>query len=161
MVLLPPWFAAFYLHAHEPERPALLLFVLLLVGFADSFAYFAGHRFGRHKLAPQISPGKTVEGLFGGLTAALVLALAWGALVKDLGGWHLLAWLALALVTMLFSVVGDLAESRVKRLAGVKDSGRILPGHGGVLDRIDAFTAAAPIFALGWIVLFQTPAELP
>ncbi len=161
VTLLPPWCAAYYLHAHDAERPGLLLFVLLLVGVADSFAYFAGHRFGRTKLAPAVSPGKTVEGLLGGLGAVLLLAALWGAALKDLGGAHLAAWLALAAVTMLFSVVGDLNESRLKRLAGAKDSGRILPGHGGVLDRIDAFTAAAPVFLLGWIVLFQAPARLP
>lgn len=161
MILVPPWFAAYYLHAHDPERPALLLFVLLLVGVADSFAYLAGHLFGRTKLAPQLSPRKTVEGLLGGLASVVVLAALWGLWLKDMSGWHLAAWLALAVTTMLFSVVGDLAESRLKRLAGVKDSGRILPGHGGVLDRIDAFTAAAPVFLLGWIVLFQAPAQLP
>lgn len=161
MVLVPPWFAAYYLHAHDAERPALLLFVLVLVGVADSFAYLAGHLFGRTKLAPRLSPGKTIEGLLGGLASVIILAALWGLWLKDMGGWHLVAWMALAMTTMLFSVVGDLAESRLKRLAGVKDSGRILPGHGGVLDRIDAFTAAAPIFLLGWIILFQAPAQLP
>jgi phosphatidate cytidylyltransferase len=161
MILVPPWFAAYYLHAHDSDRPSLLLFVLVLVGAADSFAYLVGHLFGRTKLAPQLSPGKTVEGLLGGLASVIVLAALWGLWLRDMGGWHLAAWLGLAVTTMLFSVVGDLAESRLKRLAGVKDSGSILPGHGGVLDRIDAFTAAAPIFLLGWIVLFQAPAQLP
>lgn len=161
MILVPPWFAAYYLHAHDSDRPALLLFVLVLVGVADSFAYLAGHLFGRTKLAPHLSPGKTVEGLLGGLASVVVLAALWGLWFTDRSGWHLVAWLGLAMTTMLFSVVGDLAESRLKRLAGVKDSGRLLPGHGGVLDRIDAFTAAAPIFLLGWIVLFQAPAQLP
>ncbi len=161
MILVPPWFAAYYLHAHDPQRPALLLFVLVLVGVADSFAYLAGYLFGRTKLAPQLSPGKTVEGLLGGLASVAALAALWGLWLADMRGWRLTAWLALAITTMLFSVVGDLAESRLKRLAGVKDSGRLLPGHGGVLDRIDAFTAAAPLFLLGWIVLFQAPAQRP
>lgn len=157
MILVPPWVAAYYLHAHDPQRPALLLFVLALVGVADSFAYLAGHLFGRTRLAPQLSPGKTVEGLFGGLASACLLAALWGLWFAHMSGWYLTAWLALAVTTMLFSVVGDLAESRLKRLAGVKDSGRLLPGHGGVLDRIDAFTAAAPVFLLGWIALFEAP----
>ncbi|UCH53498.1 MAG: phosphatidate cytidylyltransferase [Pseudomonadota bacterium] len=161
LVLLPPWLAAYYLHAHDPNSPNLLLFLLLLVGFADTFAFFTGHRFGRHKLAPQVSPGKTIEGLLGGVLAVLMLALAWGLWVNDSGGLHLFLWVALAVVVTLFSVVGDLAESRLKRLAGVKDSGTLLPGHGGILDRVDAFTAAAPVFLLGWIAMFQTPAGLP
>jgi phosphatidate cytidylyltransferase len=150
LVLLPTWVAAFYLYLVDPARPWLVLYAFVLVWVADSFAYLFGWLFGKHKLAPTISPGKTVEGVAGGLLGGLLLAAVAGVLVWDYSGIRLLAWLGLAAVTVLVSVVGDLLESKVKRLAGVKDSGTILPGHGGMLDRIDAFTAAGPVFALGW-----------
>ncbi len=155
-VLAPAWVAPLYLHAADPGSPALLVFLFVLVWTADTAAYFSGWAFGRHKLAPRISPGKTVEGALGGLGAVALLAYACGALIWRLEGALLAAWIALAVVTAAFSIVGDLAESKFKRIAGVKDSGRLLPGHGGVLDRIDAFTAAAPVFAAGWVFLLNS-----
>lgn len=148
-VLLPPWIASIYLYRSNGPPPLLLLFVFVLVWLADSAAYFAGRAFGRRKLAPAVSPGKSVEGALAGLAAAVLLAFAVAALA-GMHGLALAAWLGLALVTGVFSIVGDLLESRLKRIADVKDSGRVLPGHGGVLDRVDALTAAAPVFALGW-----------
>jgi len=122
--------------------------LFLIVWLADTGAYFCGRAWGRRKLAPMISPGKTIEGAVGGIVAAGVFAafVAWwiGAEANCS-----LAWLAVSIVTSLFSVIGDLWESRMKRIAGVKDSGSMLPGHGGVLDRIDSVTAAAPLFVTG------------
>ncbi len=155
-VLTPAWVAPLYLHAIDPSAPALLLFLFILVWTADTAAYFFGWAFGRHALAPLISPGKTVEGALGALVAVALLAYVCGTMFWLLEGAALYAWLAVAVVTAAFSVVGDLVESKFKRVAGVKDSGRLLPGHGGVLDRIDAFTAAAPVFAAGWVLLLNS-----
>jgi phosphatidate cytidylyltransferase len=136
------------------DNGALRLIYLFFVIFAaDTGAYFAGRRFGRHKLAPSVSPAKTVEGLIGGLATVLL----WSALagppifhLESVAGWLMLA--ALSLVVALASVVGDLTESLFKRSAGVKDSGHILPGHGGMLDRVDSLLAGAPVMALGlWL----------
>lgn len=154
--LVPAWAAPLYLHAVDPSSPALLLFLFVLVWTADSAAYFFGWAFGRRKLAPRISPGKTVEGVLGGLGAVALLAYACGTIIWRLEGALLYAWLGVGLIAAAMSVVGDLAESKLKRTAGVKDSGRILPGHGGVLDRIDAFTAAAPVFVFGWVFLLNS-----
>jgi phosphatidate cytidylyltransferase len=154
VVLVPPLVAIYTLHAVDPQRPWLLLFGMVLVWVADSAAYFAGHFFGRTKLAPAISPGKTVEGVIGGLVAVALLAWLGNTFVWRYVGEQFFWWLALAGVAAIFSVAGDLLESKFKRAAGVKDSGNLLPGHGGVLDRIDATTAALPVFALGWLLLF-------
>ena len=124
--------------------------LLVVVWSADTFAYLAGRRFGKRKLAPSISPGKTIEGLAGGLIGAGLVALLAAIYALDLSPAQTLIWLLASLVAALFSVVGDLFESRLKRRAGVKDSGGLLPGHGGVLDRIDGLLAAAPVFATVW-----------
>lgn len=151
LILVPAWLALIVLHSAE-NGPASVLFLFVLIWTADTGAYFVGRRFGKRKLAPQVSPGKSWEGALG--------ALALTAMVAYVGGrWfgvpdaHLLLFVSLALVTIVFSIAGDLMESLYKRRAGVKDSGHLLPGHGGVLDRIDSMTAAAPVFALGkWIL---------
>jgi phosphatidate cytidylyltransferase len=121
---------------------------VLLVAAADIGAYFAGRRFGRRKLAPTVSPGKSWEGVVGGLAAVSLLAAIF-ALLRDVS---LVLVLALALPAALASVVGDLLESMLKRFRGIKDSGSILPGHGGVLDRIDGLVAAVPVFTLAIII---------
>ncbi|HET8791416.1 MAG TPA: phosphatidate cytidylyltransferase [Modicisalibacter sp.] len=143
-VLLPCWVGFIQLRASGIEW---LLYVLLLVWLADIGAYFAGRRFGRRKLAPRVSPGKSWEGVYGGLVAVALLAVgfsAWAELAPGERVWLILASLLVALI----SVLGDLFESMLKRLRGLKDSGNLLPGHGGVLDRIDSLTAAVPLFAL-------------
>ena len=153
-VLVPAWLSLAVIHRIPEIGPLLLLFLLILIWSADVGAYFAGHRWGRHKLAPRVSPGKTREGIYGAIAGALLcgLFLVW-QLGTDLPQAPLV--LLLCLVTMLFSVVGDLFESMLKRRQGIKDSGNLLPGHGGMLDRIDSLTAAAPVFLFG-LMLFGT-----
>lgn len=142
--LAPAWLALVRLA--DGQRPLLLL-CLALVWAADSGAYVIGRTLGKRKLCPQVSPGKTVEGLLGGLVGAALAGLIAG-LAFGLGGLRLAALVGLTTACAALSVVGDLAESLFKRHAGVKDSSHLLPGHGGVLDRIDALIAAAPLFAL-------------
>ena len=125
--------------------PDMVLWMLLLVFAADIGAYFVGRGFGRHKLAPRVSPGKTWEGALGGVAAVALIAFA-GALHFGL---PLAGGVVFGCAVGIFSVIGDLTESMFKRAAGLKDSGSLLPGHGGILDRIDSVTAAAPLYALG------------
>ncbi|GAB2730228.1 phosphatidate cytidylyltransferase [Halomonas garicola] len=145
-VLVPCWVGFNVLRATEPGG-VWLLFVLLLVWAADIGAYFAGRRFGRRKLAPGVSPGKTWEGVWGGMGATALLALGF-AVWQSLEAAAAAMLLVIAAGVTLVSVLGDLLESMLKRHRGIKDSSTLLPGHGGVLDRIDSLTAAVPIFAL-------------
>ena len=152
--VVPAWAALCLTHADGARGPLWTLFALALVWVADSGAYLVGSRFGRHKLAPRVSPGKSWEGLAGGVAASLLLAVAATPLLHT--GWAALPkLLLLTTVTMLASVVGDLFESMLKRHAGAKDSSDLIPGHGGVLDRIDSLLAALPVFvvAKGWLGL--------
>lgn len=143
LVLIPTWVALVYVR-QQNNGAWLVLMLMLIVAVADSGGYFAGRRFGKHKLAPAVSPGKTWEGFAGGLLANCLLAL----ILSQALGVSLFLMLALTVPTSLISVLGDLLESMVKRHAGAKDSGTILPGHGGILDRVDGITAGAPVFAL-------------
>jgi phosphatidate cytidylyltransferase len=127
------------------QGPQAVLWLVLVVIGADVGAYFVGRRWGRRKLAPRVSPGKTVEGALGGLLAAALVSWA-GALHF---GMPVPAVVTFGCAVGIFSVIGDLTESMFKRAAGLKDSGTLLPGHGGLLDRIDSVTAAAPLYALG------------
>lgn len=149
LVLVPSWYGAVVLH----RDPAVLLALLAVVWIADSAAFFAGRRFGRHKLAPSVSPGKTWEGVGGAFVAVLLYALILKqAAMPGLGGTHVGGLYLLVLAMTVLGILGDLFESWIKRQAGVKDSGTLLPGHGGVLDRIDALAAAVPLAAL-WTLL--------
>lgn len=155
LILLPAW-QGLVLFKQWPEANWLILAVMVLVWGADIGAYFAGKAFGRRKLAPQVSPGKSWEGFFGGLAASLLITLG-VALQRDWSAVDTLLALLGAAVVVVFSVVGDLNESMFKRQAGIKDSSNLLPGHGGILDRIDSLTAAVPVFAVllwlaGWAV---------
>lgn len=155
LLLLPCWSALLYLKIHDNSSGQWLLLLFVLIWSADSGAYFSGRRFGKNKLAPKVSPGKSWEGVIGGAITACIavfiglISMQW--LQLSALQYTLLA--LLVLLTVAFSVLGDLFESMAKRLVGVKDSGRLLPGHGGVLDRIDSVTAAAPVFALGLILI--------
>ena len=149
MVIVPAWAGMVYVHGSAQDGPSRVLLILLVVWATDIGAYFAGRRFGVRRLAARTSPGKTVEGAAGGLAAVVVLGIAAG-LWLDLPMAHVTLLALVCLVAGALSVLGDLVESLIKRKSGVKDSGNLLPGHGGVLDRIDSLTAAAPAFAVGF-----------
>lgn len=135
------------------SSPWWLMYLFLLVWGADSGAYFVGRKLGKKKLAPDVSPNKSVEGLYGGILTSMLIVIVVEVLYLDLTLAQHILFLILSIVTVFSSVLGDLFESMIKRQAGIKDSGRILPGHGGVLDRIDSLLSAAPIFAAGMYVL--------
>jgi len=147
-VLLPTILGLEILKVQDSAVPQLLLVFFFIIWSADTGAYLAGRSLGRHKLAPVISPGKTIEGLIGGLVGALTTAAIVGVVVWKLSPGKLIFWLFAVVFITLFSVAGDLFESIYKRRAGVKDSGKLLPGHGGVLDRIDSACAALPPYIL-------------
>ena len=151
-VLLPTILGLQILKIQDAAVPQLLLVFFFIIWSADTGAYLAGRSMGKHKLAPQISPGKTIEGLIGGLVGALTIAVLVGVLIWELPADKLIFWLLAVIFITLLSVAGDLFESIYKRRAGVKDSGKLLPGHGGVLDRIDSACAALPPYML---VLYQ------
>lgn len=137
---------ASFIHAIPEQGPALLLFVLVSIWLADTGGYFAGKRFGKHKLASAISPNKTWEGVLGALVLSGIFATLFYVFVLDTH-LSLVSWLILTAFIVLISIVGDLFESVFKRCFNVKDSGNLLPGHGGMLDRIDSLLAATPVFA--------------
>ncbi|WP_246036834.1 phosphatidate cytidylyltransferase [Thalassotalea litorea] len=155
-ILVPTWLAFLVLRSadinvDEFHGTRLLLLLFMLVWSADIGAYFAGKRFGKRKLMPNVSPGKTLEGFFGGNVSAAIAMVIMG-LIFDWQSQQIIMAVVLALLISTVSVLGDLTESMLKRQAGVKDSGSILPGHGGVLDRIDSLTATAPVFALCYVM---------
>lgn len=152
LILSSAWLAAVYLLTFS--RGGLLLVVMVIVVAAtDIGAYFAGTHFGRHKLAVRVSPAKTWEGFWGGMTCAVLLAvLLWWVIPAQMAHVSLAAVIAVVVATALASVVGDLTVSMVKRESGFKDSGALLPGHGGLLDRLDSLCSAAPVFALGLLL---------
>ncbi len=159
-VLIPAWYALFKLHGAEGlHYPGFVYvgYLISLTAIADTAAYFSGRKFGKSKLAPALSPGKTREGLYGALVATGLWALLcayWLAIPAESRVYFIL----LSLGVVLISVAGDLFESLLKREAGVKDSGHLLPGHGGILDRIDSILAAAPLFTLGLLWLMRVSA---
>ncbi|MDH3644549.1 MAG: phosphatidate cytidylyltransferase [Gammaproteobacteria bacterium] len=149
LVLIPAWASLGRLYIWSPDGPQLLLMMLLVVWAADIGAFFSGKLFGRVKLAPRVSPNKTWEGVLGGIVAASLVAYAgarWFGL--DVG-----AFVSLCIAVAALSIIGDLTVSMFKRHAGLKDSGGLFPGHGGLLDRMDSVAAAAPLFllGLGWL----------
>lgn len=157
LAVVPAWCALGLIHASQPNGHRWLLLALFLVWSADTGAYFTGRKFGGkwfggRKLAPRISPNKSIEGLLGGLLLALVVAMI-GAPLAGATVDQLPAVALVSLICVGFSVCGDLFESMLKRHVNVKDSGDLIPGHGGVLDRVDSVLAALPVFALGKIWL--------
>ena len=165
LVLVGAWLALNHLRAgelalgHTRNNLLLILYTFLVVWGADIGAYFAGRAFGRRKLAPAVSPGKTWAGVWGGLAVVTVLALA-VAWWLDLAGIAVIQFVLVSVLTALASVLGDLFESMLKRHRGIKDSSQLLPGHGGILDRIDSLVVAIPVLAscftlLGWLTPVQ------
>ncbi|MDP7591169.1 MAG: phosphatidate cytidylyltransferase [Litorilituus sp.] len=157
LTLVPTWLAFMIIRTNNyPDDPyhgaQLLMFLFLMVWSADIGAYFFGKAFGKHKLMPMVSPGKTIEGFLGGVFCACALIVVAAYQI----GWNSDQISIVLIITVLIStvsVIGDLNESMFKRQAGVKDSGSILPGHGGILDRIDSLTATTPVFALCYVLL--------
>ncbi len=131
----------------------LLLSVFFIIWASDSFAYLTGKNFGKHKLAEKISPKKTIEGVVGGLAGGLIIAY----LIYQFSGWELMLklpqFLILTLIIVIFGTLGDLLESRFKRIAKVKDSGNVIPGHGGILDRLDSFIFAVPFVYIFLLII--------
>ncbi len=163
LVLVPAWIGLNHLRAggfqfgDTDSNLLVILYVFCVVWVADIGAYFAGRAFGKAKLAPRVSPGKSWAGVWGGLVAVGVFALAASVFVSA-SATEAVLLIVTSLVTGLVSVLGDLLESMLKRFRGIKDSSRLLPGHGGIMDRIDSLTAAAPVFALiitqlGWLTV--------
>jgi len=148
LVLVTAWASIVDLHATGERGPLMMLFLFVLIWVADSGAYFAGRAFGRRKLSPFVSPGKTWAGA-GGAAAGAVLSALFLVAGAAAGDASLPGLIGLSILVTAVSIGGDLWESRLKREAGVKDSGNLLPGHGGILDRVDSLLAAAPVFALG------------
>lgn len=129
-----------------------VLYLLIIIWIADSGAYFAGRTWGKHKLIPNVSPGKSWEGVIGALAATLIASF-FALDILNISSAYSISFILVTLVTVIYSVIGDLSESMFKRMAGVKDSGNILPGHGGILDRIDSLTSGLPIFLAGlWVM---------
>src|SRR5690554_7868440 len=161
LVLVPAWVGLNHLRTggfqfgSTDNNLLLILYVFCVVWVADIGAYFSGRAFGKAKLAPRVSPGKSWAGVWGGLAAVAALAVA-ASLVAGAGAVQTVLLVLASLVTGLVSVLGDLLESMLKRFRGIKDSSQLLPGHGGIMDRIDSLTAAIPVFALmitllGWL----------
>jgi phosphatidate cytidylyltransferase len=161
VVLLPMWKALVFIREAqfvpiESFNPLLLiLYILLLVWAADVGAYFTGKAWGKSKLAPNVSPGKSWAGAWGGVTAAIILGVI-ASYWMDLSLVMSIQFLVITALTAVVSIIGDLTESMFKRTRGIKDSSALLPGHGGVLDRIDSLLAAIPVFvfllmSIGWV----------
>ena len=154
LALVPAWTALVALHTNpEWSGPVLVSCLFIMIWVADSSAYYVGRRWGKRKLVVHISPGKTVAGLLAALLSGLLAALLCALLLLPLNRVELVLFMPVCLLTLAMSVVGDLTESLMKRSSGVKDSGDLLPGHGGALDRIDSLTAAAPVFFSGVLLL--------
>jgi phosphatidate cytidylyltransferase len=147
VILIPAWLSLILIHLNK-SGVSLMLFLFFLIWLADSAAYFSGRKFGSKKLASNVSPGKSWEGVYGALTMSLLFGAGY-AFYTDMNFMVAVYFILVVLFTVSFSILGDLVESMFKRLAGIKDSSNILPGHGGMLDRIDSLTSAAPVFFAG------------
>lgn len=151
-LIIPMWASLVFLKSFSLIGPTLIMFLMLLIWGADTAAYFAGKQWGKRKLADRVSPGKTWEGSIAGGLSGVAIALGF-VLFSNIEFGDSLLFIVISVITVIASVFGDLMESMVKREAGQKDSGNILPGHGGVMDRVDSLTAASPVFIAGVIYL--------
>ncbi|MDH5408350.1 MAG: phosphatidate cytidylyltransferase [Gammaproteobacteria bacterium] len=148
IVLCVPFLGFIVLKNSITNAAEMILYLIVLVWVADSAAYFSGRKWGRHKLAPAVSPGKSIEGVIGALVGTGLTAYLVGSYFNYDGSQFVL-FITISLISVVFSVAGDLFESMLKRQTGIKDSGSLLPGHGGLLDRIDSLTAAVPVYVTG------------
>ncbi len=156
LTLIPTWVAIVALRTKDfnldPYFGASMIFYVLgIVWAADIGAFFTGVKFGRRKLRPNVSPGKTLEGLYGGVMASLAI-IGFAAFHFDVEGGEIALHFLIGVITVGVSALGDLNESMFKRTVGIKDSGKLLPGHGGILDRIDSLTAAFPVFTFCYVM---------
>lgn len=155
LIILPTaWVTLTALHSMNEKGPEWVVSLLLLIWIADSGAYFSGKQWGKRKLAPVVSPGKTWEGVYGAILFSFIFSIASGFWF-NLNQNQIILYICLCLITVIYSIIGDLSESVLKRESGLKDSGHLLPGHGGILDRIDSLLAAAPIYYLGLFVILD------
>ena len=150
LVLIPAWYSLVFMHKSQSYGHYWVLYIFILIWVADSGAYIAGKTWGKHKLAPKISPGKTIEGALGALFLAVPCAIIGSYLLKVPDNIQV-QFIVLSVAIIPVSIVGDLLESLLKRQSGMKDSGTLLPGHGGLMDRIDSLASAAPIFVAGLV----------
>jgi phosphatidate cytidylyltransferase len=151
VVLLGAFIALTGLHQAESYGAYYIIALLILIWTADTAAYFTGKALGKHKLAPNISPGKTWEGVAGAMLGIILVAYLL-TIFLELSGKNVVSFIILSVIAIVFSIAGDLFESMFKRRAGIKDSSQILPGHGGILDRIDSLLSASPIFFSGLLL---------
>jgi phosphatidate cytidylyltransferase len=153
IVLLLAMLVSMVLIRNNPNYGSgFVLYLILMIWFADSGAYFAGRAFGKNKLIPTVSPGKTWEGVIGALVVTFIVALV-SIKLLSIPSSQSLIFILITFVTVIYSIVGDLSESMFKRMANIKDSGSLLPGHGGMLDRIDSLMSGLPVFFAGlWLM---------
>ena len=152
VMLLSTFLALHLLRNSSDYGPDYVLYLMIVIWLADSGAYFTGRAWGKHKLIPNVSPGKTWEGVAGAIAATLVAALI-AVNLLGIPSSHSVLFILVTLVTVVYSIIGDLSESMFKRMVNIKDSGHILPGHGGILDRIDSLTSGLPVFLAGlWLL---------
>lgn len=153
LILIPTFVALLTLRNSTEHGSALVIYLLVLIWIADSAAYFSGRQWGKTKLLPNVSPGKTWQGVYGALVASVGFSFAFAYFAADLINQQYLSFIFSSFITIVFSIHGDLVESMFKRQVNIKDSSHILPGHGGVLDRIDSLTSASPVFVTCLILL--------
>lgn len=152
VMILSTFLALNLLRNSEIYGSSYVMYLFLIIWIADSGAYFSGRAYGKHKLIPNVSPGKSWEGVAGGILATLIAAY-FALDVLNISSSQSILFIFVTLVTVIYSVIGDLSESMFKRMVNVKDSGKILPGHGGILDRIDSLTSGLPVFLAGlWLM---------
>lgn len=148
VIILSTFVALNLLRDSQGYGASYVMYLFLIIWIADSGAYFTGRKWGKNKLMPNVSPGKSWEGVAGGMLASFIAAL-FALDILDVSSSQSILFVLLTLITVVYSVIGDLSESMFKRMANVKDSGKILPGHGGILDRIDSLTSGLPVFLAG------------
>ena len=152
VLLLATLISMVLIRSNSYYGPEFVLYVILLIWFADSGAYFAGRALGKNKLLPNVSPGKTWEGVAGAIAITLIMSVV-AIYILNISSSETIPFILVTIVTVVYSVVGDLSESMFKRMSHIKDSGHILPGHGGILDRIDSLMSALPVFFAGlWLM---------